>query len=171
MNFPMNPTSFAMDISRKYCCSDQIFPCYSHHTCEVERHGVVRMSSGEVVVAVKLIRDGVCHQRGFGPFIYPLRQCVHDLDVNFRVRMTSNQWQHVASQHEKFVLFQAKLKGDLLHTTVHGSGVICSPDRRSDLNGDDVHITCELFAGGFSGWAHALRRLCDMGFRIEHRLQ
>ena len=129
------------------------------------------MSSGEVVVAVKLIRDGVCHQRGFGPFIYPLRQCVHDLDVNFRVRMTSNQWQHVASQHEKFVLFQAKLKGDLLDTTVHGSGVICSPDRRSDLNGDDVHITCELFAGGFSGWAHALRRLCDMGFRIEHRLQ
>ena len=34
---------------------------------------------------------------------------------------------------------------------------------------NDAFVTGELFARGFSGWAHALRRLCEMGMKIDHR--
>lgn len=128
------------------------------------------MSSSEVHVDVKLVTSGICHQEKFGIFSLRHDRCAHDVADGFRVRMSINQWTHVVSGHERFILFQAKLKGDLLDATVPGAGVMASPDKRILSDGEEIYTTCELFAGGFSGWAHALRRLCDMGYKIDHRM-
>ena len=128
------------------------------------------MGAGEVTVKVTVVRgDFNHHQKGFGIMQYELRGCAHDIDLSFDVRMTMNQWQHVGSLDETFILFQAELKGRLLDATVNGSGIMTSPSMRITGMGDDVHMTAEFFSGGFSGWSHALRRLCDMGFKVIHR--
>lgn len=166
----MTPILHAVDVSKKFACSSHICPCDTYHTCEVERYGIVRMGSGEVHLQVKLCREGSFHQAGFGPMLFQLRRCAHDVDLHFKLRISDNQWQHVASRHDRFVLFQAKLKGRLLDCTTDGSGIISSPDLREASTNENVHSSAELFAGGFSGWAHAGRRLCEMGLLLEHRL-
>ena len=99
------------------------------------------MGSDEVQVEVKLVRNGSCHQSGFGYFLYARRQCAHDVDLFFKLRMTSNQWQHVASVHERFVSFP--------DCTLAGSGIMCSPDLRTEIGDEDAHTSYDMFAGGF----------------------
>ena len=165
----MTPILHAVDVSKKFACSSHICPCEAHHTCEVERYGVVRMGSGEVHLQVMISRDGASHQTGFGPMMFQLRRCAHDVDLHFKLRISDNQWQHVASRHERFIIYEARLKGRLLDCTCEGPGIISSPDLRESFTDENVHTSGELFAGGFSGWAHAGRRLCDMGLLLEHR--
>ena len=66
----------------------------------------------------------------------------------------------MAAHDDTFIVFQAELKGFTLDATVRNSGIIASPCQRISSMDDDVHVagTGELFAGSFSGWAHALRR-------------
>jgi len=79
------------------------------------------------------------------------------------------QWKHVASHDDTFIVFQAEMKGKLLDVTGVYSGVLASPQNRITAMDHDVHTTGELFAGGFSGWTHAVRRLRHMGFKMDHR--
>ena len=128
------------------------------------------MGSNEVTVAVELLRTDECHhQIGFGQLLFELRRCPHDIDVHFELRMTANQWSHVARHGDVFIVFQAELKGSLLDTTSKRSGILAVPSLRLESMDDEMYITGELFAGGFSGWSHALRRLCDMGMKFDHR--
>ena len=128
------------------------------------------MSITDVLVNVEIQRlDMPHHQTGFGDILYSLRRCSHDIDLFFTVKMTSSQWKHVAAMDETFVIFQAEMKGSVLDVTGKGSGVLASPHRRLVEHGEEALVSCELFAGGFSGWAHALRRLCDLGWKLDHK--
>ena len=128
------------------------------------------MSTTDVLVHVEIQRsDSSHHQKGFGEILYTLRRCPHDIDLFFTVKMTSSQWKHVAAHDDMFILFQAELKGSVLDVTRNGAGVIAKPGNRLVVHEEGVMVSGELFAGGFSGWAHALRRLCDLGWKLDHK--
>ena len=165
-----SPFLHTLDVTKKYACSDHICPCSKFHTCHVERYGQVTMSSSQVVVNVRVLREGIAHQAGFGPMTFGMRRCVHDIDLFFRVKMSMNQWDHVCSKNMDFVIFQGVLKGSEIDVRSKPSGVLAAPGNRTRTGDTDEFMTCEWFAGGFSGWSHALRRLCQLGYKFVHKI-
>ena len=170
MSFPPSPWNFCREITRKYACSEAVCPCSQFHTAEVRRIGTVVMGSSEVTLRVEIVRsDEDHHQNSFRDAAFRGMRCAHDIDSAFDLRISDSQWKHVACHDDVFIVYQAVLKGTLLDATGIFSGVLTSPFRRYAGFDGEVAVSGEFFAGGYSGWAHALRRLCSMNVKIEHR--
>eukprot|EP00435_Cladocopium_sp_Y103_P014540 s2444_g3.t1 len=139
------------------------------HTCEIV-HRKLRIASNDyVIVSGEIGREGSCNRDDFRHVSFASRKCAHDLDVKIEIRMTSDQWEHVACKSRRFLVVNAELKGSMLDTTSVISGVLASPEARvRDTSGDT--IACEAFAGGYSGWTQAMRCLTRNGFPFSHRL-
>eukprot|EP00438_Fugacium_kawagutii_P001412 Skav219712 [mRNA] locus=scaffold776:265808:271030:+ [translate_table: standard] len=106
-----------------------------------------------------------------GQSLLPQR-CAHDTTHTVRIRISMSQWTHVVQGLQSFVLVNARvIQGPrmTLDTTDGYSGV--TPLRLSrDPLGFSMINTIELFAGGFSGWTHALRSLESEGFAFNQFL-
>ena len=165
-----SPFLYTLDVTKKYACSDHICPCVDLHTCHVERYGQVVMSNAYVLVNVKVLREGTAHQSGFGNMTFGVRRCAHDIDLSFQVRMSMNQWDHVCSKNMDFIVYQGVLKGFELDVRSKPSGVLTTPGNRIQEGVNGEFTTCEWYAGGFSGWSHALRRLCQLGYNFTHKI-
>ena len=165
-----SPFLYTLDVTKKYACSDHICPCVDLHTCHVERYGQVVMSNAYVLVNVKVLREGTAHQSGFGNMTFGVRRCAHDIDLSFQVRMSMNQWDHVCSKNMDFIVYQGVLKGFELDVRSKPSGVLTTPGNRIQEGVNGEFTTCEWYAGGFSGWSHALRRLCQLGYKFTHKI-
>ena len=71
---------------------------------------------------------------------------------------------------ETFIAVHAVLRDGVIDTTGKSSGVLASPISRKENPDQSAYTTFELFSGGFSGWAHVLRRLTELGYNFCHRL-
>ena len=170
MSFPPSPWIHCRDVASKYACSETVCPCVRFHTAEVRRLGTVTMGVSEVTLKVEVVcSEAAYHQKEFRDSRLGTRRCAHDIDVSFDLRITDSQWKHVVCHDAVFIVYQAELRGSMLDTTSKFSGVLASPSHRYSSFDGDVCVTGEFFAGGYSGWAHALRRLCAMNLKIDHR--
>ena len=170
MSFPPSPWIHCRDVASKYACSETVCPCVRFHTAEVRRLGTVTMGVSEVTLKVEVVcSEAAYHQKEFRDSSLGTRRCAHDIDVSFDLRITDSQWKHVVCHDAVFIVYQAELRGSMLDTTSKFSGVLASPSHRYSSFDGDVCVTGEFFAGGYSGWAHALRRLCAMNLKIDHR--
>jgi len=86
-----------------------------------------------------------------------------------RLKITSDQWQHVISKAERFVVLDGVNRDGIIDTTSSRSGVMACPDARIPMQGPNV-VSCELFSGGFSGWSQSMRKLSELGYPFSHRL-
>ena len=128
------------------------------------------MGSNEIMVDVRIVRHGgPAHQKSFRDCQFHRKRCAHDICDDFQVRMTDSQWRHIAQHDDRFILYQAAVRGRVLDVTTKNSGMLASPANRIHSMDHDVCTCGELFAGGFSGWTQALRRLEAMNFKIDHR--
>ena len=170
MSFIRSPFHECWEIAESFACQKQVCPCTRFVTVEMQNRRVEIMSNGYVTLQGELKIDGGCSQDHFGskPFSFP--RCAHDIDVHIRAKITMNQWVHVASKYDRFILVHAVFDNGVLDTTGSSAGVICSPDLRVDNVDQTVYTTFELFSGGFSGWSHVLRRLQQIGHNFHHKI-
>ena len=170
MSFIRSPFHECWEIAESFACQKQVCPCTKFVTVEMQNRRVEIMSNGYVTLHGELKIDGGYSQDHFGskPFSFP--RCAHDIDVHIRAKITMNQWVHVASKYDRFILVHAVFDNGVLDTTGSSAGVICSPDLRVDNVDQTVYTTFELFSGGFSGWSHVLRRLQQIGHNFHHKI-
>jgi site-specific DNA-cytosine methylase len=128
------------------------------------------MSNGSVTLVGKLKKDGVCNHEGFGGMSFAVSRCAHDIEEWYDIKVSMNQWTHVISKSDSFIAIHASIHDGVVDTTKGSSGVICAPSQRVENPNQSVYTTCELFAGGFSGWSHVLRMLTDMGYNFSHKI-
>eukprot|EP00438_Fugacium_kawagutii_P003389 Skav226331 [mRNA] locus=scaffold4486:74102:79288:+ [translate_table: standard] len=98
------------------------------------------------------------------------RRCAHDHDGRLQVVMTQSQWQLVASKAQTILVFNARVEHGVIpivDATTRAAGILCYHDSRRSVS--DLHQlhAVELFAGGFSGWAHTISTLGQFGHDIS----
>ena len=170
MSLGASPLKEAWLIARLYNCMPQVCPCMQVFTVEIDQRRVQVMSNGYVLMTGRIKRDGVSSHTNFANMDFDLKRCAHDQDVQVTVKVSMNQWTHVVSKSESFIAVHAIWQDGVIDTTVKSSGVLASPSARKENPDQTAYSTFELFSGGFSGWAHVLRRLSEMGHNFCHRL-
>lgn len=94
-------------------------------------------------------------------------RCAHDITDSAKLIVTTDQWNHVCSKDQLFVIVGAINSPDGLNTTWGNAGVVFMPCSRRSFPSDTHATVCELFAGGFSGWTHVCRSLTHLGHDIR----
>ena len=140
------------------------------HTVEIRDSPISTMSEHTVIISGTIRKDGRCSTDRFGDHILTPLRCPHDLSDQVVIRMTSDQWVHVASKSSLFIVVQAPLVDGYLDTTQDGAGVLASPDARISGSDGSPIKSFELCSGGFSGWTHVIRRLQELGHEFHHKI-
>eukprot|EP00438_Fugacium_kawagutii_P026990 Skav224430 [mRNA] locus=scaffold657:635485:639051:+ [translate_table: standard] len=99
-------------------------------------------------------------------------KCPHDTTRFVSIRISMSQWTHVVQHTTSFVLVNAKVTAAFrmhLDTTDGLSSATTLRMARDELGWSMIN-TVELFAGGFSGWTHAVRSLSSEGFAFNQFL-
>jgi len=128
------------------------------------------MSELFVTVSGLVRKDGPSTCDGFGGKSFSPKRCPHDIDDRVVVKMTSDQWTHVAAKSSYFIVLHAQMIDGCLDTTCGGAGILASSCARAKSMDEGVLTSFELFSGGFSGWTHAIRRLQELGYGFSHRI-
>lgn len=75
-------------------------------------------------------RDGLTRPDEFrGRSLMPKRYA-HDLDSKVTLKITSDQWQHVACKSNQFLVLEGLIRDGIIDTTSPRSGVMTCPDSR-----------------------------------------
>ena len=137
MSFIRTPFHECWEIAESFTCQKQVCPCAKFFTVEIQNRRVNVMSNGYVTLQGDLKTDGVCSQDNFGGQTFSFSKCAHDIDGTIHAKITMNQWTHVASKYDRFILVHAVFDNGILDTTGQSAGAICSPDLRIDQCGPD----------------------------------
>eukprot|EP00435_Cladocopium_sp_Y103_P060985 s320_g22.t1 len=126
-------------------------------------------SNDFVIVTGEIGREGTCLRDDFRNCPFAPKRCAHDIESKVVIRMSADQWDHVACKSHRFLAVNAELRGTMLDTTMIGSGIMASPETRMSDGTSDT-VACEIFSGGYSGWSQAMRCLTRNGFPFNHKL-
>eukprot|EP00438_Fugacium_kawagutii_P021445 Skav226905 [mRNA] locus=scaffold853:98357:103755:+ [translate_table: standard] len=161
-----------LKFASKFTLRNELCPCLTRASTLVATYEVVSMSPNVVTLrgTIAMEANRVRFWYGDKP-LFPQR-CAHDTTRSVSIRISMSQWTHVVQHTSSFVLINAKVTGAmrvLLDTTDAVSSVTTLRLSREELGWSMIN-TVELFAGGFSGWTHAVRSLSAEGFAFNHFL-
>ena len=159
----------ALLLARKYSSRTSVCPCMDLVTCEICHRVVDVMSHSYILLRGEIRRDGQTCQDFFrNAYLGPAR-CAHDVESKVKLKVTSDQWQHVICKSSRFVVIEGVYRDGVIDTTSSRSGIMACPDSRVTSQAADV-VTCEFFSGGFSGWSQSMRKLTELGYPFSHRI-
>ena len=127
------------------------------------------MSNEWILLSGEILQDGPRVFDNFCGKPFQKRKCAHDLDKNIKIKVSSDQWEHVVAKSSRFLVVGAIYQNGILDTTGSKSGVAASHEARTGDGDDSKAVVFELFSGGFSGWTQAMRRLTELGHPFEHK--
>eukprot|EP00438_Fugacium_kawagutii_P032091 Skav202512 [mRNA] locus=scaffold1359:169685:175086:- [translate_table: standard] len=158
--------------AKKYTLRNELCPCLSRASVLVATYEVVSMSPNAVSLRGTLAQEANRIRLWYGDRPLFPDKCPHDTTRFVSIRISMSQWTHVVQHATSFVLVNAKVTAAFrmhLDSTDGLSSATTLRMSRDELGWSMIN-TVELFAGGFSGWTHAVRSLSSEGFAFNQFL-
>ena len=170
MSFTIDALGHTISLAKQYALTRYVCSCERFHSCEILNVQVLQFSHDWVLVKGDVRQSGAIIRDDFGGKMLRSLRCPHDIDKHVQVRISSDQLELVASKSSRFIAMRAVWNDGILDATSSPSGALASFEARPDEGDDSPVSACELFSGGYSGWTQGMRRLSQLGFKIDRRI-
>ena len=97
------------------------------------------------------------------------KKCEHTQVTSFRTRFSDDQWKCVAKNNDLLIAVGAKFQNGFLDLSPLTCAIMPLHRMKDTDTPTQGMLVTEIFAGGFSGWSHAIKALVGQGVNMYHR--
>ena len=146
-----------------------VCPCYDTITAAIEPRGIFRSMKDYTIFDGSIVPHGDFLQTAFLPEGDGLtKECDHQHVTDVKVIVC--KWDEpIMKEAEKVLIYNAKVVHQQHQTTIDARFIQTGLLDVSNMQPANLELTCgEIFAGGFSGWSHAVQAISSEVIPMRH---